>query len=96
MLGIPASDAQKRFRGSQPGIFNTPSCTIRPGRTDFAYTILALGDLSFENGLPALGSSRTKYSLRSGEALHFMGDLEQTYGDTGGGTLIWFHWSNLP
>jgi len=96
ILGIPTSDVQKRFRGAQPGICNRLPYTAKPGRTDYACTILALGDLSYEEGLPTLGSSEVKHSLKSGEALHFIGDLDQKYGEAGGGTLIWFYWSNLP
>jgi hypothetical protein len=93
ILGVTLEDALKRFRGSQPGIANRT--TVKPGRTDLAYTIVALGDLSTDNGLPALGSSKSKRTLKSGEALHFMGDLQQTYSSAGGGTLIWFQWSNM-
>lgn len=97
MLGIPESEVSKRFRGSQVGITNNGNeFTVSPGRTDLAYTILALGDLSCENGLPALGRLKVNYTLKSGQALHFMGDVQQTYCGTGGGTLIWFNWGILP
>ncbi|RFU26589.1 hypothetical protein B7463_g9746, partial [Scytalidium lignicola] len=96
ILGISTSEVQRRFQGARPGIFNPLSgMTVTSGRTDLVYTVLALGDLSYDNGLPALGSSKKKYELKSGQALHFMGDLEQSYSSTGGGTLIWFQWSNL-
>jgi hypothetical protein len=96
ILGISPSEVPKRFLGSYPGFANSIKCIVKPGRTDKAYTILALGDLSFDNGLPALGVSKAKFTLKSGEALHFMGDLQQIYSGRGGGTLIWFHWSFLP
>jgi len=60
------------------------------------YSVIACGDLSFENELPALGDSKTKFIMRSGEALHFLGDVPLTYSGTGGGTLIWLYWNNLP
>jgi hypothetical protein len=96
ILRIPPSAVRSRFLGSSPGFINTVECIVNPGRTDKAYTILALGDVSFENGLPMLGASKTKFSLKSGEALHFMGDLQQIYSGGSGGALIWFHWSYLP
>jgi len=95
MLGISASEVRKQFGGSQPGIVNTLKRTVKPGRTEYAYTILALGDLSSENGLPALRSTKEQFSLKSGQALHFMGDVQQNYSGIEGGTFIWFHWS-LP
>jgi hypothetical protein len=64
-------------------------------RTDYVYTILALNDMSYTNGLPALGHDAKEYSLRKGEALHFMGDQKQTWSGQGGGNLIWFYWRNL-
>jgi hypothetical protein len=96
MLEIPTQDIQQRFRGAEPGICNELLHTAKPGRTDFVCTILALGDLSCDEGLPALGSSKVRHSLKSGEVLHFMGDLVQVYDKASGGTLIWMYWSNLP
>jgi hypothetical protein len=96
MLKVPPSEVRSQFLGSSPGFTNTVECIVNPGRTDKAYTILAMGDMSFENGLPMLGASKTKFSLKSGEALHFMGGLEQIYRGGSGGALIWFHCSCLP
>ena len=80
-----------------PAIFGESTIeSTQPGRTDWVFTIVALGELSYDNGLPALGSKAVKYTLKSGEALHFIGDLKQSYSGRGGGTCIWFHWSNLP
>lgn len=67
---------------------------VQPGRTDIAFTIIALGDLSFENGLPALGKLGDQFTLKSGEALHFLGDVRRIYGGKGG-ILLLLQWSTL-
>lgn len=42
-----------------------------------------------------LGASITRFTLKSREALHSMGDLQEMYDGGGGGTLISFHWNSL-
>jgi hypothetical protein len=83
------------FACSYPGFTNTSESVVRPDRKYLVHTILAIGDLSFDNGLPALGQSKQKFTLRSGEALHFMGDVQQIYCGVGEEALIWIHW-NCP
>ena len=61
------------------------------GLTDWVFTILALGELNYDNGPPALGSEEIKHTLESGEVLNFVGNLKQTYSSRGEGTFIWFH-----
>ena len=59
------------------------------------YTIVALGELNFSNGLPAFGEGGEykKVALRSGEALHFRGDVKRAYNRRGGIYLL-FQWKN--
>ena len=96
IMNISVLNLKERYRGCVPAIFGEPTIeSAQPGRTDWVITVLALGELSYDNSLPALGSEATKHTLKSGEVLHFVGDIKQTYSGTGGGTCKWFHWSNL-
>ena len=97
LLGIESERVKSRFIGSEPGTcielgqeFHQKSL-----RTDYVFSILALNDMSYMNGLLALGKEKTKHELKKGEALHFMGDLPQTWSGKGGGNFIWFYWRNL-
>ena len=97
LLETSEDNVQNRFVGSEPGTcvnLETPY-EQKSLRTDFVYTILALNDMSYSNGLPALGQDAKIYNLHKGEALHFMGDQSQKWSGHGGGNLIWFYWRNL-
>jgi len=95
LLQIDHSKVRSRYRGSGPATINAAGrVEVQPGRTDMAFTIIALGDLSFGNGLPALGQLGDQFSLKSGEALHFLGDVRRVY-EGKGGLLLLLQWSNL-
>ena len=58
-----------------------------------ALTILALGELSYENGLPAVGRPPVAPGrLRSGYAMHISADEMQTYKGEGGGFALLMLW----
>jgi hypothetical protein len=97
LLNVPTSKVMERFRGSEPGICNDiPKEHRKSLRTDWVYTIIAIGSLSYQNGLVALGNKHDKFELKSGQSLHFLGDVPQLWSGKGGGTLLWLYWSNLP
>jgi hypothetical protein len=97
LLETSEDNVQSRFVGSEPGAcvdLESPY-EQKSLRTDYVFTILALNDMSYSNGLPALGQDAKTYTLHKGEALHFMGDQSQKWSGQGGGNLIWFYWRNL-
>ncbi|TPX23104.1 hypothetical protein DIZ76_012426 [Coccidioides immitis] len=98
LLQVQESEILKRFRGSELCVCNKLGAERQQKslRTDWIYSILALENLSYSNGLPALGKERRKFELKAGEALHFRGDLQQSWSGEGGGVLLWFYWSALP
>lgn len=86
---------RNRYIGSHPVILNAPHrINARPGRTEIAWTLIALEDLSFAQGLPALGQPPNQISLRSGEAVHFWGDVWRTYHGKGG-MIFLLQWNAL-
>ena len=97
LLETTDDNVHRRFVGSEPGtcVDLEKPFEQKSLRTDYVYTILALNDISYSNGLPALGQDEKVYSLQKGEALHFMGDQSQKWSGRGGGNLIWFYWRNL-
>lgn len=56
--------------------------------------MIALEDLSFANGLPALGHPGTQPSLGRGEAIHFLGTVWRKY-EGKGGMILLMQWSTL-
>lgn len=88
----------KRFRGSQLCVCNSlgKDRLQQSPRTDYVYSIVALSDLSCSNGLPKLGQEQVEFDLKSGEVLHFKGDLNRYWSGNGGGVLLWYYWDALP
>jgi len=93
MLHVKPSALPKRFIGSSPTVFHGGLIQIRSGRPDIVYTIIALGELTSSNGLPTLGEKEKDFYLKSGEALHFGGDVMRTYAGKGG-VLLLMQWNN--
>lgn len=77
-----------------PFIFaSTEKSSFTPVAGDRAWTIIALQTVSYSNGLPALGVGEERTQLNPGDALHFLGDVAQTYGGGGGGLCTMIEWS---
>lgn len=97
LLRTTPENVRQRYIGSEPGtcVELDAEYPQKSLRTDYVFTILALNDMSYSNGLPALGREKKTHELRRGQALHFIGDQLQTWSGKGGGNLIWFYWKNL-
>jgi hypothetical protein len=76
-----------------PFIFTpTEDRSFAPIAIDRAWTIIALQIINYSNGLPALGARKEMAQLSPGDALHFRGDVAQTYGENGGGLCTMIEW----
>ena len=49
------------------------------------FSHFTLGNLSYENGMPAFGYPAMKFSLTSGQVVHTDAELLQVYSGRGGG-----------
>lgn len=65
-----------------------------PEPSSFAFTFIALGELSYLNGLPAFGASTSPqyFELKSGEALHVDTQERQQFSGNGGGLGVAMVW----
>jgi hypothetical protein len=87
---LETSDIENRFIRSEPGTYidlENPK-EQKSLRMDYVYTILALNNMSYSNGLPAIGPNATQFYLQKGKALHFIDDQLQTWSGSGGENLI--------
>ncbi|WEW55059.1 hypothetical protein PRK78_000487 [Emydomyces testavorans] len=80
LLQVQPSDVSKHFRGSELCVCNKleKEQQQKSLRTDWIYSILALGDLDSSNGLLDLGKECQHFELKAREVLHFRGDLQQS------------------
>ena len=86
LLKIDVANVRSRYTGTHPIMFlntqNRPSiCTA--GRPDWVITFLAYRRLYHGNGLNALKEEHVEFELESGSALHFLGDVKQTFSGIG-------------
>ena len=94
ILQIQPSQVKDRYIGSSPTLFSSSGpLQVRSDKKNIVYTIVALGDMSYMKGLPAMGEQEEKVILRKGEALHFLGDVKRTYNGTGAPMLL-IQWKN--
>ncbi|KAI9841298.1 MAG: hypothetical protein M1837_000784 [Sclerophora amabilis] len=89
-LGTSTADISSRGRGAWPIKLRTivEKFVARGEQPAEVITIIALGDLRHQTGLPRLKGQPTDLELKSGEALIFRNDVEHSFEGGGGFALL--------